>query len=266
MKTASTSVDSAAQYPVAIICAFEREAAVIAERMQSVRRTHYGLFPGFVGTLSGFGTAIAVTGSGENAAYTAVRQLAFLLKPALVAGFGIASAVAEWLNVGEVVLVSQGSRFYCPVALADNMFVSDALIFPTEEARAQIFDAPAAIADPRCLEAALGSLNGGPLRGLLQSRVCSVRVGSSDAPLLAWRAREYVRTRYDVDVADTDSYGLLCAAADVGVPALSMRVIGDSCVDRSHEEFRRKAPHVLKSAAECLETAVAAALACGVER
>lgn len=246
---------SAEDRELVIVCAHTREAAAIAGRMRRAQRTHYGVFHGYMGNLGGVAAAVAVSGEGEYPAYAAVRQMAFLFGPKWLANFGVAGAVREDLHAGDITALSHSRRCYCPIALADNMFDDDSLVFPDDEAREYVLGAPTLDADAALLQTALDALNGSPPRGALQESIPALLAGSVPRPLAVWRGREFVRARYGADVVDMESYGFLSAAIDTGIPGFALKVISDACSADPRADFERNAKRILKRGAEALETA-----------
>lgn len=214
---------------VICVCSVPGEAASLVSAMHGAKKVDFGLFRGFSGGFGSRRVAVVIAGAQEASVYAATRQVAYLLSPRWGLYFGLAGAVCELLKTGDFVLMSEVRRYYCPPALADNLFSDDSLLFSSEDARREVMEAVTVESDPGLLHQALDAV--GTLRpaGCIQPGVRAVRGASSDEELHGWRAREFVRGKYRVDVVDSGSYGFLCAAADAGLPGIGMASIGDEC-------------------------------------
>lgn len=208
---------------IAIICATEAHLSAVLRSVQNTRREHFGLFAGATGAIDGVPVAIAVSGIGEGPAYAAARQMAYLFKPKVLMGLGNATAVCENLQMGDLVLASSSQRCYAPVVVTDEMFDSDELLFSSEEMKMRVLGAPVVSADSRLTQLAVEALTNAPPARSRQRVFRMVTAGCMENVVPAWRGAEFLRTRWCVDVVDTESYGFLSAASDCGVPSVCLR-------------------------------------------
>ena len=250
MRMATKSID---EIQLAIICSSHAEASAVSARMTGGRAAHLGLFPGTIGLFSGIPAALIVSGGDEMQMHAAMLQASFLFDLKYALNFGTAVALREDLKAGDLAIIRECVRSYCPPALADNMLDDDSLIFPSDAIRDAILSAPSLQSSASMLNPAFKALNGHQQpHTLVQREILQVRLGSSDKPLCAHLGREYVRKRFGVDAQDSGSYGFFRAAQECGCPALSLKVITSSCGNDQGVD----ATKVLKTGAECLEVAI----------
>ena len=189
------------------------------------RRIHYGLFPGLTGAVPAGQVAVAFHGVGEMLAYTAVRHLAHLLQPELIVHLAMARAVGESLREGDIAMVHETAPCWCPPALPQEMIGDTNLLDANARASAGALGGGVVEPDPFVSRDLLSCIRRAP--GALGGDVPTVRAGSMADPLHGWFAREFVRTRFAVDVTDHDSHGFLTACSEVATRGAAVRVIGE---------------------------------------
>jgi hypothetical protein len=224
---------------LAIVCAYPAEAAAIAAFLQNCRRTHFGLFAGYCGRCGAFDCDLIISGEGENLAYGATRQIAYIAAPRILINAGIAGALTENLRTGDIVFLQSTRRAYCPPVILDNMLHDDELVWPDNEIRAAVVNSPALAfdtADVAKIQPKLVIPQAQPPHILL------LDCASMQTPLADFRGREFVRTRFGAQVADMESYGFLLAARDASTPAIAIKVISDDCRDSALTEVLARIP------------------------
>lgn len=253
-------LETGLQCDVAIVCALESEAAAIARNLRRGRKLHYGMFSGYVGELGGRTSAIIMSGAGERLAYVAARQIAWLAKPSLLVHFSYGTAVSERLRAGDVVLVRDVRRCFCPVVITDQMFRDDEIVWPGDEVRQHVLGGELYRLNEEFLESARTAIEAQFPRGLMQRRICVVSCGSMERAVAKSRGAEWVRGRFEIDVVDSGSYGFLDACRAIGAArTLALRMV---CSDCTGENLRgRELRKAGDAAADAVELAVAAASA-----
>lgn len=250
-----------------VICTAPRLAEALLRRMRSGKRRHFGLFEGMTGSLGGRPVRIAVAEPSEESAYVAVRQMASLCGAELVVYLGEGVAVTESLRGGDVALVSEAVRCWCPIVVTENMFPpepgsdhgpADDLAFPDDETRRRVLDSAPLVPDHDLLSRALHALNRTLPLGSLQSQVTAVRAGGGAVRPDVWRAGEYLRARFGIDVADPGIYGALLGAADCGARALALELIRAGNGGDVAFEYRRRQKRFQDCAAEMAEELIRA--------
>ena len=226
-----------------------RLARLVADGLASPRQYHSGLFHVREGYYRGRPVVVICCSGDENVHYASVRHIAALYRLAGALLVEPVRAVAETPGLGTVVLGTSARRYYCPTALPGNMDGIDDLVFRGEALRQWLAEPPVAAAMEAIDRLAAGSreIVGG---GALCQDLVPVRVGSSARPLRGWRAAEFVRTHFEIDVVDTGAFGFLRACSDVSIAGCVLGVVTEACSTPNGERLgRRRIGNILRSAA-----------------
>jgi len=239
--------------PLAIVVSDDALARAVLKRMRGGKGRHWGLFEGGEGEFAGSATALAVCGPGENLAYAAVRQLSFLFRPNAVLYLGNALGAREDLRPGDLAFVREARRVFHPIAVADNMFHDDEVVFNSDELKAQVLEAPRLQADESRLVTVMSKVRPADFTTALQSSFAAITVGSASGSPAAHRGYEFARHRYGIDATDHASYGFLAALRDEQLPGLALLQIRGGCSAEYAAEYRHQRRRFNALAAEVLE-------------
>ncbi|MCX7717054.1 MAG: hypothetical protein N2111_01455 [Candidatus Sumerlaeaceae bacterium] len=220
----------------------------MARCLDRSRRRCFGLFLGWEGSVGGRLCAVAVTGDGENPLYVALRQMAHIFQPQIAVALEPVSAVAEGLHGGDFVLIREAARCLVPAGLARNI-CDDRYLFPSEAIRREILEAPAVASDAEGLAIVAEALAHNMPAESVQPEVPVVRAGCSGFWPQHQSVRNWVRSRFVVEVVAAGVNGFLSAAHDLRLPALATGVVADGCSDDDRLEFRRHRRRYLRAAA-----------------
>ena len=250
-----------------MICCAPRLAEALYRRMRSGKGRHFGLYDGMIGNLGGRPVRIAIAEPTEESVYVAVRQMVPLSGAELVLYLGEGVAVAETLRAGDVALVGEAVRCFCPIVVTENMFPSqaggdpgpaDEFAFPDDETRHHILNAEPLAPDHELLSRALSVLNRNLPPASLQSQVTAVRAGGGVVRPGVWRAGEYLRTRFGIEVTDPGVYGAMLGAADCGIRALALELVSAGNGEDVAWEYRHRRKRFRDCAAAMMEALIGA--------
>ncbi len=221
--------------PTIVLFATERRVARrVARGLERRRWAHSGLVPLCEGFRRRWPVLLVLVDGGHNdLLYVSVRHLSFLYRVQAVVLAEQVVSVNPRIRPGTVVLGESARKYFCPTALPGNLDAPEELLFRGSEAE-------------ESLAAPILQTAGG-LRDLLLRRpqslistnaLCGellpVRIGSSLRPLRGWRAKEFVRSRFDVDVVDRGGYGFLEASRHASILAAVLGIVGEDSANR-HE-------------------------------
>ena len=240
-----------------VICTGPRHARALGFVMAKRKRASFGLFNGFFGKLAtDLSVAVAVSGNSEGAAHACLRQMAYLFGQVPVVGFGAAISLAENTHAGDVVLIHSTRRCFCPAAITEEMFSSDSWVFPSERVRKNVLESPFQ-PDGSLIVSASEHLCANPPHLSLQSKFPGFRFGSMPAEDLPRRGREYLKQRFEIEMVDATSYGLISAANAAGVASLLISIVEEAPGESLVALRRRDRARFEKAAAQAVAAAAA---------
>jgi hypothetical protein len=231
----------------------EKIARKVASRLDFPRRLHSGLFPIWEGYAQGV-LVVAVACSGDDHVFEgAVRHLAHFYRLGCALLVEPVVSVNEAIVAGDVVAGVRARHYYCPTALPGNLDCPDDLLFRGDSLR-EWLAAPDVVANGPLLSRFHSAWEQVP--NFVFTPLACAAVGTSPRPLRGWRAHEFVRTRFAVDVVDRGGYGFLAGCAAVGLPALILGCVEGGC---SRQRSATLAPKKVEAA--LAHTALHAAVA-----
>jgi hypothetical protein len=192
-----------------------RVAKKLASKLSFSRRLHTGLFSLWEGYRDGVLVAVVYCQGDEDVHYACVRHLAHLYRVACVTLVEPVVAVSEDLALGDVIIVREARHYFCPTALPGNLDAPNELLFRGEQVQ-EWLGAPPVLASPKFLDA-WSRIKAPDLRKGISTVAKFCNIGSSSRPIRGWRAPEFVRSHFSVEVVDEGAYGFLCACKDVGL-------------------------------------------------
>lgn len=214
--------------PTIMLFATERRVARrVARVLENSRWSHSGLVPLCEGFRRRWPVLVVLVEGGHNdVLYTSVRHLSFLYRTHAMVLVEQVVSVNPRIRPGSVVLGQAARKYFCPTALPGNVDAPDELVFRGEEAEESL-TAPELQAARELGGVFLGCASALVSRKALSGDLVPVRIGSSLRPLSGWRAKEFVRGRFDVDVVDRGGYGFLEGCRDVGSTGAILGVVGE---------------------------------------
>lgn len=228
-------------------------AAMLVRRLERVRRGHSGLFALWEGYVGSDLVVVSICDRCESAWLVHVPHMVHLYRSGAAILVDVVQSVDERLKEGDIVVIEESRHYFCPSALPAEADVPDELAF--RPARLQDWLA----AQPQQSDAALVAALTADSTTVLARRATAagmpkVRAGSHDEPLRGWRAREFVRRRFDVSVVDSASYGFLSGASSAGLPAVALALVTEFYGRGVSPSHRQPPRHLLSILAD---TAVA---------
>jgi nucleoside phosphorylase len=173
---------------------------------------------------------------GGNRAYLAAKQIIPLFKPRVILDFGVAAGVNPALSPGAVFLAEKARDLSGFIRLweAQDPFFTSTRQLP------EILDSEEILTSSEIL-----------VQAMKKGDVKTGTAGSADFFLQCSLVREEL-CRRGIDIFDNETFSVVKAAAESGIPVLSVRGISDLGEENAQGEFYKNLKQSLACAAEFL--------------
>ena len=219
-----------------IVCSHPRETRAIVSLLKDGKRERFSLFIGYIGFLCGISCVIIESGMGRDRAYLAAKQTIPLFKPRVILDFGVAAGVNPALCPGTVFLAKKS------VDLSEFMSIW--------EKRDPFFTSTQHLPDK--VDSEEIGVHSEILDQIVKSDdIKTGTAGSADFFLRSSLVRDELARRA-IDIFDYETFSVLKAAVESGIPALSVRGVSDSGRDNAQEEFQTNLKKAIFRAADFL--------------
>jgi len=221
---------------IGIVCSHLLETRTVVSLLTNTRKERFSLFAGYTGNLYGLSCAILESGMGADRAYLAAKQIISLFKPCVILDFGVAAGVNPALSPGMVFLAEKARDLTSFVRLweAQDPFFSSTQHLPGNMDIEEIPMSSEILAQVRN-----------------KSDVKTGMAGSADFFLRSSLVREELGRR-GIDIFDYETFSVVKAASESGIPVLSIRGVSDLGNDSAQEGFRKNFQNALVQAGDFL--------------
>lgn len=217
---------------ICIITALRPEAQAVVSGLKRITKTFLGLFSGQLFRIGDRRCLVMISGIGVEKSYLAVKQAARLCQPSVIMSFGTAGSLSSQIHIGE--LVSANQVLSCK--LPDNYFPGVERNWKGEEI---------------VVDRIKISEHGQQIVSNYKD-IKVVSIGSFNRSINSGQLRTWLNKNLGLSAADRETFGVLKAAQEEAIPALSLRVIADSGGDDAVAEFYANYQPVLSSSAKRL--------------
>ena len=221
---------------IGIVCSHPLETRTVVSLLKNARKERCSLFAGYTGNLCGLSCAILESGMGGDRAYLAAKQMAPLFKPRVILDFGVAAGVNPALSPGTVFLAEKARDLTSFVRLweAQDPFFSSTHHLPGNMDFEEI---------PTSSELLVQAMK--------KSDVKIGTAGSADFFLRSSLVREELG-RGGIDIFDYETFSVVKAATECGIPVLSIRGVSDLGSENAQGEFHENLKKAVARAADFL--------------
>ncbi len=219
-----------------VIGAVSDEVAPFVDRLEGAQRSRVGAADIYMGYLCGQPVTVARSGVGKVNAAAATSALLLLSKPSALVTLGSAGAIAERLEVGDVVVSSRviqhdvgtyRSGEFRPSGIPT--YDADGIAAPVDYLEGDTVLVREAIRVSLDLD--LRSANG------KKARVIAGTVATGDSVLASTEKQYWLRATFGAAVVDMESAAVAQVASAHGVPWVAVRAVSDAADDTLHEEL-----------------------------